>query len=142
MWGATLRSLRRLTRMAATALVLVVGLNGLTAPVPADPFRPVSTVRPLADLRVAPGPADAPAGPLLPGSSAATGWTTTITPADGAGTADSRTRHPRVGSTAPAAGVPARHIDSGGAAARTTAAVAAPADPGPGSVTRRGPPRA
>ncbi|MGW5671562.1 hypothetical protein [Micromonospora sp. NPDC003776] len=147
-WGATLRSLRRLTRMAATALVLVVGLNGLTAPVPADPFRPVSTVRPLADLRIPPATVHAPAGlPLadafdVSGSLDVLGRdSTSAARAGGADTADSPTRV-RFGSTAPAAGVPARHVDPDGPAARTTAAVAAPADPGRESATRRGPPHA
>lgn len=147
-WGATLRSLRRLTRMAATALVLVVGLNGLTAPVPADSLRPVSTVRPLADLRIAPATVHAPAGLPLADAFDVSGSLDVLGPAvtsaartGGADTADSPTRA-RFGSTAPAAAVPARHIDSDGPAARTTAAAGVPADPGRESVTRRGPPRA
>jgi hypothetical protein len=145
-WATTLRAVRRLTRMAATALVLVVGLNGLTGPVSADPLRPVSAVSPLADLQVSPGPVDAPAARSLAGpveaaskpSAATVGWTS-----EAGVTIDSPTRHPQAVSTAPTSGIPSRHVEPEAATARPNAALATPsADPGRESIARRGPPRA
>ncbi len=135
-WGATLR------RVAATALVLVVGLDGLTAPVSADPLRPVSTIRPPADLQVA---VDAPAGLSVAGSVAAGSGlcATTVAWATGAGatTADSPHRLLRAASTAPTSGVPSRQADA--APSRPDATAVLPTtDPGRESVARRGPPRA
>ncbi|MFR9775848.1 hypothetical protein ACL02O_07275 [Micromonospora sp. MS34] len=147
LWAVTLRSLRRLTRMAATALALVVGLNGLAAPVTADPLRPVSTFRPLAGVQVTHEPLGVPASLALRNAVAA-GRGPSLTAVAGVsrvgpGTVDSPTRHPQVPSGAPAADVPARHVDSAASAVRaTTTAAAPPADPGREPVTRRGPPRA
>ncbi|MFG2053880.1 hypothetical protein ACGFI9_07580 [Micromonospora sp. NPDC048930] len=143
-WAATLRSLRRLTRMAATALVLVVGLNGLTAPVTADPLGPVSTIRPPAHLQVS---AAAPAGRSVAGSVDARPGrgATSVAWAAGAGasTADSAHRLPRATSTAPTTGVPARQADPDVATSPADAAAVVPAaDPGRDPVARRGPPRA
>lgn len=141
---AALRGLRLFTRMATTALVLVVGLNGLTAPAPADPLSPVSAVRAPAVFRITPGPVDAPADLPPAGSPGAATRTASTVAWAGAGTADSPAPHPhpRLGSTAPATGVPARHVDADRTVARTVATVVPPADPGRESGSRRGPPRA
>ncbi|MGR6316895.1 hypothetical protein Q2K19_08530 [Micromonospora soli] len=142
LWAATLRSLRRLTRMAATALALAVGLNGVTVPAPGDSLRPAATVRPLAGIDVAHlAVDDPPAGTVAvgPGHTAAITWA----PDAGATTVDSAARHPHTVWTAPATGVPPRDLDRDAASARVDAApVVAPADPGRQSVARRGPPRA
>lgn len=142
-WAATLRAVRRLTRMAATALVLVVGLNGLTAPVSADPLGPVSAVRPLAGPRVSQGSVDASAILSLAGPVDA-GWEPSATTARWASeAAGSATRHPRVVPTTPTAGIPSRPVEPEAAAPRPDAAILAHStDPGRESVTRRGPPRA
>ncbi|MCW3839951.1 hypothetical protein ONA70_07555 [Micromonospora yasonensis] len=144
-WAATLRAMRRFTRMAATALVLVVGLNGLTAPVPADPLRPVSTVRPPAGPQVSQGPVDAPTALSLAGPAdaapALSAMTVVWASEAGVTTADSATL--RAASTAPATAAPSRHVEPQAAMVRPAAAVVAPsADPGRESATRRGPPRA
>lgn len=139
---AALRGLRLFTRMATTALVLVVGLNGLTAPAPADPLSPVSAVRAPAVFRITPGPVDAPADLPPAGSPGAATRTASTVAWAGAGTADSPAPHPRLGSAAPATGVPARHVDADRTVARTVATVVPPADPGRESGSRRGPPRA
>ncbi|MFE9692583.1 hypothetical protein [Micromonospora sp. NPDC005806] len=146
LWAATLRSLRRFTRMAATALVLAVGLNGLAVPAPGESLRPAATVRPPAGVEIAQGAIDALAGPPLTGSVAAghgLGATITWAPDAGVTTVDSPTRQLRAASTAPATGVPSRHLDRDAVSPRVDAApVLPPADPGRESVARRGPPRA
>lgn len=48
MWSVTLRALRTMTRLAATALVLVVGLGGVTAATATGPATTAAQLRPLA----------------------------------------------------------------------------------------------
>ncbi|MFI5486784.1 hypothetical protein ACIBXA_15245 [Micromonospora echinaurantiaca] len=48
MWSVTLRALRAMTRLAATALVLVVGLGGVTAAAATEPATTAAQLRPLA----------------------------------------------------------------------------------------------
>ncbi|MFG2099426.1 hypothetical protein ACGFJ5_02385 [Micromonospora echinaurantiaca] len=48
LWSVTLRALRAMTRLAATALVLVVGLGGVTATVATEPATTAAHLRPLA----------------------------------------------------------------------------------------------
>ncbi|MDO3701478.1 hypothetical protein Q3W71_07260 [Micromonospora sp. C28SCA-DRY-2] len=48
LWSVTLRALRTMTRLAATALVLVVGLGGLTAGTATEPATTAAQLRPLA----------------------------------------------------------------------------------------------
>ncbi|MFI7425956.1 hypothetical protein ACIBPB_03115 [Micromonospora sp. NPDC049836] len=144
LWATTLRSLRRLTRMAATALVLAVGLNGLAAaPAGADPVRPAATSRPVADLRLA------PAGPDLRtvryAAAVDSAGPGTATPATGALVpgANAAARDLRATSAGPAVRVPAHRSTPEVASPPAQAGPAVPpTDPGRSTVARRGPPRA
>lgn len=48
LWSVTLRALRAMTRLAATALVLVVGLGGVTAATATEPAGTAAQLRPVA----------------------------------------------------------------------------------------------
>lgn len=141
LWATTLRNLRRLTRMAATALVLAVGLNGLAAaPATADPHRPAATSRHLADLPLAPAAPDVRyAAAVAPGRSG------TATPATGAFVPATSAAHREPGATpaGPATRVPSHRSAAEDAAPHAWAGPAVPpADPGRGAIARRGPPHA
>ncbi|MCI4063931.1 hypothetical protein MRQ36_15565 [Micromonospora sp. R77] len=132
LWAATLRTLRELTRLAVTALVLVVGFGGVAAtstvgalrPVAAPEFRSAGSL-----VAAAPGRhivAD-PGSPVV-GSSPTVGAAETVDRATGA-------------QDAPAPGVRVQRPDRHEVALRPSArTVVAPADPGRDAVARRGPP--
>ncbi len=123
LWAATLRTLRELTRVAVTALVLVVGLNGLAAaPAAAGDLRPSEATRPGAVSRAIP----------LPAAEARTA----------ASDAKTNAGPVRPALTAPVPGVPLRHLDHDVAQPPADTVLAAAADPGRASIARRGPPRA
>lgn len=133
LWAATLRTLRKRTRLAVTALVLVVGLGGTAASAaPAEAFRPTAEPGQVAAFPLPPATFAAPA---TSGQSAgAGGW---VAAPSGAATAERATGTP--GGRPTGAGVerPA------GSSALPAASAAGPAlvDPGRDAVGRRGPPR-
>ena len=57
LWAATLRTLRELTRLAMTALVLAVGLGGGAAASATTALQPTVVTSRVAELRVDQGPA-------------------------------------------------------------------------------------
>ncbi|SCF38644.1 hypothetical protein GA0074695_6415 [Micromonospora viridifaciens] len=148
LWAATLRTLRELTRVAVTALVLVVGLNGLAAAPAGGTLRSAEAIRPVTDSQATLAPVD---GPLLTAPGAATmpillrASAATSAPVaevrlagpDGQSTAG----QPRPTPTSPKSGMPPRHVEHDVAAASVGAAVVPPTDPGRESIARRGPPR-
>jgi hypothetical protein len=113
LWAATLRTLRKLARVAVTALVLVVGLNGLAAaPAEATVLSANAAIgASTAEVRLAASDAEATAGPLRPAL------------------------------TSPAPDVPSRHVGHDVAPPPAGAVVVPAADPGRASIARRGPPR-
>ncbi|MCW3814505.1 hypothetical protein ONA91_08545 [Micromonospora sp. DR5-3] len=141
LWAATLRSLRELTRVAATTLALVVGLTGPAAAAAAsDPVRPDATHRPVASLSALVAPVDGPAPDALVGAApVATGaWTADRRPA---AAPHSPAGHLIAAATPPAPGLAAALVRGAVALSRTDVAVAA-ADPDREPIARRGPPRA
>jgi len=123
LWAATLRTLRELTRVAVTALVLVVGFNGLAA-------APASAAPASASAASIVRPASAVSGPSAAEVRLAT-------PA-----AEVTAGQPRPASVSPVPGVPPRHVDHDIAAPAATTVVVPAADPGRASIARRGPPHA
>lgn len=162
LWAATLRSLRRITRMATTALVLAVGLNGLAAaPAAADPARPAATSHPVADLGLAPADPARPTGTSRPVAEfrlapAAPDLRTiryaveiagpgTATPATGALVpgVNAAARDLRATPAGPAVRVPSHRSTAEVASPRAQAGpTVPPTDPGRSTVARRGPPHA
>ncbi|MFJ8579265.1 hypothetical protein [Micromonospora sp. NPDC093277] len=150
LWAATLRTLRELTRVAVTALVLVVGLNGLAAaPASAGAVRPIETPHPVTGPRTPSASADrlpvttpdAAAGPIVRPAgtvSSASAAEFRLATLDAEATAG----QPRPASVSPVRGVPPRHADHDVAAPPTTTLAVPAADPGRESIARRGPPRA
>ncbi|PWR15794.1 hypothetical protein DKT69_09025 [Micromonospora sicca] len=133
LWAATLHTLRRRTRLAVTALVLVVGLGG-TAATPAEAFRPAAEPAQLAAFQVPRVPVAGPATADRPAGAAAE----PVATPSGASTAERVTGTP---SGHPAGVGPER--PGGCSATLSPAAAAGPAvtDPGRDAVGRRGPPR-
>ncbi|GAA4569145.1 hypothetical protein GCM10023176_25060 [Micromonospora coerulea] len=147
LWAATLRTLRRLTRLAVTALVLVVGLGGTTAD-PAGMPRPVADSHQPAAVRFSPA-APAPALADRPAAEAVTrpGGTPAVLPVTAAPAvirtssgvvAGERATVPADGHPASAVAEPVRHVPAPRPVGTTDPA---PADPGRGLVGRRGPPQ-
>ncbi|MFU8870910.1 hypothetical protein [Micromonospora sp. SL4-19] len=152
LWAATLRTVRDLTRVAVTALALVVGLNGLAAaPADAGTLGPAAPARPVTGP-AAPAPVDglaitipsttSDAGPVAGSASTAT----TTSPAEvrlTAPDAESTAGQPRPAAMPPALGVSPRHADHDAAPPPAGTAFVVPAgDPGREPIARRGPPRA
>ncbi|WP_157746285.1 hypothetical protein [Micromonospora inositola] len=135
LWAATLRTLRKLTRLAVTALVLVAGLGGATASAaPAEAFRPTAEPGQVAAFQVAPvsfvGPATADRS-----AGAAVEW---VAAPSGASAAERITGTP---GGRPAGAAPERPARRSAALSPAPASGPAPVDPGRDAVGRRGPPR-
>ncbi|MFD2763619.1 hypothetical protein [Micromonospora eburnea] len=145
LWAATLRTLRKLTRVAVTALALVVGLNGLAAaPATVGPLRPVEVTGLRAasvafDGLLVTAP-DAAAAPIVRPTRAA-GGASAAEVRLAAPAAEATAGQPRSASVSPVPGIPSRHADHDVAAPPATAVVVPAADPGRESIARRGPPR-
>lgn len=133
LWAATLRTLRELTRLAVTALVLVVGFGGVAASSTVDAVRPVT----VPEFRPVGSPVTAlPARPGIPTSSVA-GVGSTV-----AGMAPATDRATDA-DHAPASGIRTERPDRREAGQRPPArTVVVPAEPGRDAVARRGPPPA
>ncbi|WP_446218076.1 hypothetical protein [Micromonospora sp. IBHARD004] len=135
LWAATLRTVRRLTRMAVTALVLVVGLGGTAAPAPAEAARPTAEPGQVATFQVPTAPVTA----SVTAGSATTGWSAGsavewVAAPTGASAVERVTGTP---SERPAGAVSARPARCAPAPSPSPAF----ADPGRDAVGRRGPPR-
>lgn len=125
LWAAALRSLRDLTRLAVTALVLAAGLGGTTAASAAGPS--ADQVRPIVDTS---GTLSAAPGQLAP--TLVTGWVNE----------PRATSHPVADRAADAPARALRRTARPAAPAAVTAPPTPPgADPARDAVGRRGPPR-
>ncbi|WP_319460539.1 hypothetical protein [Micromonospora sp. RTP1Z1] len=134
LWAATLRTLRELTRLAVTALVLVVGLGGTTAgPAFAELPRPVGESGRPAAFWVSPASVALASADQRPGSAAER-----VTVALSGVTAAERVTGTPSGRPA---GARSESVRCTSATRPVAAAGPACADPGRDAVGRRGPPR-